>query len=126
MASIYSNAYLTIIAAQGEAADYGIRGVGNGSQPRNFPQTIFELQPEQKMLMYDELGCGRSAWNTRGWTMQEKKFSSRMLVFIDNAVYWVCPCARWQEDKEMPDENPKWTAGNADLKYILTLTEQPA
>lgn len=29
MAAIYGHAYLTIIAAQGEAAEFGIRGIGS-------------------------------------------------------------------------------------------------
>jgi hypothetical protein len=38
MALIYANAYVTIIAEQGEDAHYGLRGLKGISQPRNFNQ----------------------------------------------------------------------------------------
>lgn len=86
MASIYANAYLTIVAAEGADGNYGIPGIGRRSEPRNtlwremrFPGHTLSLGPsgDVRPALY---GKGKT-WSTRGWTFQESYLSRRLLVF---------------------------------------------
>ncbi|KAJ4351878.1 uncharacterized protein N0V89_007222 [Didymosphaeria variabile] len=84
MARIYASAEFTIVASQGDDADYGIRGVGGPSKQRecNVSERDFE----------HEGGNGfpwLSRWASRGWTFQETLFSRRLLVF-NKEVSWIC------------------------------------
>jgi hypothetical protein len=51
MASIYANAYFTIIAADGEDANYGLRGSSGQAPPRIYKQMYYEYSPEVKFLL---------------------------------------------------------------------------
>lgn len=37
-------------------------------------------------------------WNTRAWTYQERLFSPRKLVFLEDGVHYNCQCMTWVED----------------------------
>jgi hypothetical protein len=84
MARIYAKAEFTIVAAQGEDADFGIRGVGGRSHER---------EPTFSALDYEHEGGNefpwRSRWAARGWTFQEALFSRRLLV-LSKEVSWIC------------------------------------
>ncbi|KAL7913769.1 phosphotransferase enzyme family domain-containing protein [Trichoderma velutinum] len=86
MASIYSKAYLTIVAAEGADGNYGLPGIGRCSEPRDtlcsemrFPGHTLSLGPNCEITpaLY---GKGKT-WSTRGWTFQESYLSRRLLVF---------------------------------------------
>ncbi|KAL6798612.1 heterokaryon incompatibility protein domain-containing protein [Trichoderma sp. SZMC 28012] len=86
MASIYANAYLTIVAAEGSDGNYGIPGIRRCSEPRDtlcsemrFPGHTLSLEHEGDVApaLY---GKGKP-WSTRGWTFQESYLSRRVLVF---------------------------------------------
>ncbi|KAL7922117.1 heterokaryon incompatibility protein domain-containing protein [Trichoderma austrokoningii] len=86
MASIYANAYLTIVAGEGSNGHAGISGVGSCSKPRDvfysemrFPGHTLSVGPtrELKHAIY----CKNNEWATRGWTFQEAYLSRRLLVF---------------------------------------------
>ncbi|KAI1281834.1 HET-domain-containing protein [Xylaria sp. FL0933] len=52
-------------------------------------------------------------WNTRGWTMQERSLSTRLLHFCKNKIFFECRGALESEENEPPDENelgtiPMW------------------
>ncbi|KAL1596593.1 hypothetical protein SLS60_009241 [Paraconiothyrium brasiliense] len=84
MARIYAGAEFTIVAAQGDDADYGIRGVGGPSKQRECNVSEHDFEHEG--------GNGfpwRSRWASRGWTFQETLFSRRLLVF-NKEVSWIC------------------------------------
>lgn len=84
MARIYASAEYTIVAAQGDNANHGLRGAGGPSRER---QNI-----SQKPNFCDDRGSGfpwHSCWASRGWTFQETLFSRRLLIF-DDAVSWIC------------------------------------
>jgi hypothetical protein len=85
MASIYANAYFTIVAGEGADGNHGIPGIGC-SKSRNtpcsemrFPGHTLSLGPNGDMgpLIY----CRGKAWSKRGWTLQESYLSRRLLVF---------------------------------------------
>ncbi|KAJ3547616.1 hypothetical protein NM208_g1425 [Fusarium decemcellulare] len=39
-----------------------------------------------------------SAWNSRGWTYQERILSRRALVFTPYQIYWICEKSTWDEE----------------------------
>jgi hypothetical protein len=92
MASIYANAYLTIVAGEGADGNNGIPAIGRCSKPRNtfcsemrFPGHTLSLGPR-----YDTspaVHCKGTAWSTRGWTFQESYLSRRLLVFTSTVRF---------------------------------------
>jgi hypothetical protein len=88
MARIYASADFTIVAAGGEDAGYGLRGIGGASTNRTpSPSSychLWDAYPED------------SKWATRGWTFQESLFSRRLLIFRDT-VSWICGRCEWRE-----------------------------
>lgn len=107
MASIFANALLTIVVAQGLDADAGINGLRNISEPRDARQYIAPLsgdqhlvRPSSKHVWDDSL---LQPWSTRAWTFQESVFSRRILQFAHGSVRWCCRKARWSEESESSD-----------------------
>jgi hypothetical protein len=90
MADIYASAQLTIIAAAGDHADYGLPGI----QPRSENQPlqpivgIVQLLAQPSPLQVRTLLS--SKWASRAWTFQECYFSKRRLFFTENQVEFVC------------------------------------
>lgn len=93
MGSIYASAVVTIVAAAGKDAGHGLVGV---SRPRPFAQF------QQKLLLqgikftenlqakhFSEL-IQQSVWKSRGWTFQEEKLSTALLVFSECGVSFQC------------------------------------
>jgi hypothetical protein len=105
MPTIYANAYLTVVAADGINAAHGLRGMGYGSQPRSVPRSRIEF-PTTKLIeqFHSSADGGNSPWASRAWTFQEALFSRRMLVF-DGLISWVCSLAQYFEETELP---PTW------------------
>ena len=104
MASIYANAYLTVVAAGGEDANYGLRGI-EGAEPRATAPEIVRFPGRKDMLVYGLMSWRPedSIWAKRGWTFQEALFSRRILVF-NGLISWFCRAAHWQEFLRSPTE----------------------
>jgi hypothetical protein len=90
MASIYANAYVTVIAANGWDANHGLRGIKGVTEYRmlssDLNQDVFEsLQPYSTI------------WYNRGWTFQELIFSRRKIMFQYQMAIWECSCGVWHE-----------------------------
>jgi hypothetical protein len=98
MASIYANAALTIVAADGEDAAHGIRGIKSVSYPRSILQPVCKLSNGIKAIQRQETDIKRTCWSNRGWTFQESLFSKRKLLFFGGSVKWECLCDSWYED----------------------------
>ncbi|KAG0564357.1 hypothetical protein KC19_8G104000 [Ceratodon purpureus] len=95
---IYSLAVLTIIAASGDSSGAGLAGLY--SAPRKLaPQSVVRVSKELTLITTFNTAAGLSncKWNTRGWTMQERLCSRRVLMFTDDQVYWNCGEANWCE-----------------------------
>jgi hypothetical protein len=102
MASIYEGAELTIVAAAGLDAKYGLPGVG--TTPRQ-PQPKIRLQSGSMLVstLQDPRAQILSAeWSSRGWTYQESVLSNRKLVFTDHQVYWECRGMATQDSIYLP------------------------
>lgn len=92
MASIYANAYFTIVAGEGANGNHGIPGIGRCSKPRDtlcsemrFPGYTLSLGPNCEIT--PALYCTGKVWSTRGWTFQESYLSRRLLVFTSVASF---------------------------------------
>jgi Heterokaryon incompatibility protein (HET) len=85
MNKIYQAATLTIVARDSTSAYDGLAGV---SVPlKNCSQPICQTQEGTLMGTYLRpaiADSGKSAWQTRAWTLQESLFSHRLLVFSKN------------------------------------------
>ena len=101
MASVFANSYFTIIAADGNDANYGLHGVDSESSPRYYKRSIFRFSESAHMVAQPEVESHRNpkVWHTRGWTFQERAVSRRTLVFTDETVYWQCRRAAWHESQ---------------------------
>jgi hypothetical protein len=86
IASIYANAQFTIIAADGDDATYGLRGIRGISQPRISPCGLFTLSKGCKVVWNPGNTLATSVWDRRGWTFQKGLFSRRRLIFGDDMI----------------------------------------
>lgn len=96
MHHIYEQAYLTIIAAAGADADYGIPGVSRSRKVKQAhvqigEATLLDALPDSR----DDLR--ECSWSTRAWTLQEGALSRRRLMFTDQQVHFECLRMRCQE-----------------------------
>lgn len=109
---IYGFASVTIVAASGVDADAGLPGV-KGNTPTRREQVLFSIKGVSLLQTLDgewkewKSGnvwshvyqyLGDSLWCKRGWTLQEKVFSRRSLIFSLKQVYWECQEGTWCED----------------------------
>ena len=97
MHKVYGGASFTIVAGSATTSWGGLPGV---SGCRSSPQAILELDgvifatcqtPPQNFMKY-------AKWEQRGWTLQEKILSNRLLVFTEDQIFWLCNRAHWCED----------------------------
>ncbi|KUJ19722.1 HET-domain-containing protein [Mollisia scopiformis] len=103
MDEIYSNANLTIAAASGLHADWGLPGI---SRPRHYTQrsetVINGVELALAFPSFRDLNSSMTLnWNTRGWTLQEKLLSKRILLFTDFQMYFRCANSICAEDIAM-------------------------
>ncbi|KAK4031566.1 HET-domain-containing protein, partial [Parachaetomium inaequale] len=106
MGSIYANAYVTIVAANGTALD-GLRGIEGATLPiaRPVPAAPYYLFHRRGNYLHEAIQSAHrqlreSVWSQRGWTFQEQIFSRRLLILDHNSVTWECHCAVWLEGME--------------------------
>ncbi|KAI0865669.1 HET-domain-containing protein [Xylaria cubensis] len=99
MASIYSNACMTLVVATGDDADYGLRGISGITPALNRKKRRF-VRPFRatEHQLTRVFGVPTSKWYSRGWTLQEIVFSRRTLYFTGTGVFWECHCHTWSED----------------------------
>jgi hypothetical protein len=101
MHKVYNGAFLTIIAADGADSEAGLRCLFSGRW-NSMKKTPLSADVCGRILAVTtpipshELFT--SKWNSRGWTLQERLFSRRMIVFVDDEVFWHCKCATMFED----------------------------
>ena len=106
MTAVYANASMTIIAADGEHADHGLRGVPGEFQIPREPVKLFDGPLGSQLFLKPMKTLDETDWNSRGWTFQEYAFSPRRLIFIQDTVRWECCQACCWEEIEPPGEAP--------------------
>ncbi|KAF1365146.1 hypothetical protein EJ07DRAFT_161254 [Lizonia empirigonia] len=85
---IYNFAALTLVAAAGDNASFGLPGV---SHPRNLQPTISVDGQLWVSALEDPRRCvARSTWNSRAWTFQEGLFARQRLLFTTDQVAFEC------------------------------------
>ncbi|KAI1737384.1 HET-domain-containing protein [Xylaria scruposa] len=109
MGAIYAQASITIIAADGDTANDGLRGLQGMSGPRSVKQFVHSLGHGRLLIETygPRAGVVRSTWQTRGWTFQEALFSRRMVMFEQGWIRWVCHGAIWDEYGETEGRGPR-------------------
>ncbi|KAK6859047.1 heterokaryon incompatibility protein-domain-containing protein [Apiospora arundinis] len=136
MGAIYANSYLTIVAADGGDANYGLRGSVEGvSRPRHFRPSAVTHKPGGKALIVKPVFAhdyNVTEWERRGWTFQERALSRRNLVFQEGRVFWECYGDIWTE--EIPydpgrasgpmEARQRWKAQKPNA-YQLTMSAWP-
>ncbi|KAK3388378.1 heterokaryon incompatibility protein-domain-containing protein [Sordaria brevicollis] len=105
MGKIYSLSDLTIVAAAGDNAEYGLPGV---SCPPHVPQlwtTVARGDLRQSLIYFQppNNAIGHSVWASRGWTYQEALLSRRRLVFTDRNVFFQCQSVETVGPAPYPD-----------------------
>ncbi|RBR27039.1 uncharacterized protein FIESC28_00111 [Fusarium coffeatum] len=102
MHQIYASSFITIVAADGQDAEYGIRGLRGISEPRDIKRTILPLSGGERIAWIEnphfEERRSDLSYNQRMWTSQEYDFSKRRLVIKNGQVKWKCNCSGWSED----------------------------
>ncbi len=132
MAAIYASASITIVAADGLDATYGLRGIQKVSDPveRKLNQHIIPVGRQHFVVRTFPPKNERDehhpddGYYSRAWTFQEYFFSKRHIVFEKNSVLWTCCSTTWFEDVDHSDGI--CLAGDANLfneRKSLTVSE---
>lgn len=107
MGQIYGFAHLTVVVASGSNVHSGLPGLRLGTRSLNQEEVVVlpststdaagnSIPGLSLMTTLDPLSnpnehyMERMPWNSRGWTMQERVLSRRVLVFMPEQVYWIC------------------------------------
>jgi hypothetical protein len=102
MTTIYQEADITIVAAAGCGASYGLPGIRSTSrkpQPKYYLDSgslLLSTLPDPRHDIFE------SCHWTRGWTYQEGILSRRRIVFTDHQIYWECQGMATHESINMP------------------------
>ena len=121
MGHIYGNALLTIVAADGDDAGTGLFNINTASR---VGRQCIRYSKDLKLLVGPpslEAILRETRWATRGWTFQEALLSKRLLVFVDQTVYFSCQSTTWSEQRKAYSETvpPPWTWAEAPSPYAF-------
>lgn len=98
MSSIFANASVIIISANGENSNTGLPGLLHISEPRSFNLKSCRIKKDLTVYYCRPTVISTAAhWASRGWTFQESLFSKRQILFSDGFVEWRCPEHNSQE-----------------------------
>ena len=101
MATIYSNASLTLCAADGLDSDTGLLGIPGSSSHRKVMQTVYDLVGDFGTSTFVVPSQGyKSIYDARGWTFQEKQLSRRTLSFTPRGMICQCDHSLFAEDRD--------------------------
>ncbi|KAJ4127842.1 hypothetical protein NW768_008120 [Fusarium equiseti] len=95
MDSIFGHAKVVIVASAGKNSEAGLVGVSSTREPM---QMAREVSPNVNVLLPVEYDKSYGKWDTRGWTLQEKLLSRRLLVFGEKYVSFHCRHGILRED----------------------------
>ena len=115
MDRIYGDACITIVAADSETANSGIRGVTK-KKKRAAEQIVEELTSEIIALVPFSHELDLMPWNGRAWTLQERYLSKRLLIFSGDHVRFFCRAGSMHEDVPAVDSGVMKAATDWTLK----------
>src|SRR5436190_5105796 len=93
-----------------------VAGVGRNSRiGRGFPPIEF-LSVALTEAIQRAVKIDTSDWDYRGWTLQERLFSRRLLMLNgrNGLASWVCRSCQWVEEVQRPSEKTTWTQKHMD------------
>ncbi|KAI1477501.1 HET-domain-containing protein [Daldinia eschscholtzii] len=100
MGNIYANSEITIIAAAGTDATYGLPGI---SRPRKQQsEEVINGMSFLEGFPHPVHAVKESMWARRGWTYQEGYLSPRRLIFTDFGVWYLCDKICLAEHEKVP------------------------
>lgn len=113
MDQVYSGAVLTLVSTEPHA-NCEIPGLREDTRTPN--QAVCKVGKIELVNSLPTLSqtLSASVWDTRGWTLQEKVLSKRLLVFTKSQMYWLCNATVYAEDT-----NLELAADSRSLKDIL-------
>ena len=90
MKSIYSGAYMTIIALSGKSANSGLSMLKQSKDV--FPQLTCRVKGKRLVGLMPTLSqqIWRAPWGKRAWTLQEALLAPRCLYISDHQLYFEC------------------------------------
>ncbi len=117
MGEVYMNARITIAATSARSAHDGflarqpplhplVKIPYNCQELEHSSWLFLRLSREQSEYVIDELGkqIDDSVWNSRGWTLQERILSKRILHFTPELIFYECRTTNWTEDNSPPKD----------------------
>ncbi|KAK1780284.1 heterokaryon incompatibility protein-domain-containing protein [Copromyces sp. CBS 386.78] len=102
MNNIYSRSALTIVAAAGNDAEYGLPGVSSRIRSRQFIATCNEGHTKLTTIRFAQDEILDSKWSSRGWTFQEAVMAKRCLAFTNCKVFFQCQNTHTSDDWKLP------------------------
>ena len=115
---IYSNAILTICAADGANSKTGLEAykatsIAKDQHPTSSAkyQNTAVCAPGVRLMVSHlaETSIRNSAWNSRAWTFQERLLSRRCLIFAEGRVFFQCRATTMSEDIVAEPEGAGWS-----------------
>lgn len=126
MGNIYSRAVITIIAAAGEDASYGLPGMGSVPRKGQAQETFHSVSfIEGNPRPHESVKA--SKWGKRGWTLQEGFLSPRRLIFTDYEAHFLCNEMLFSESwKYNLPANENWLMqNNQHFEGIIPVAYEP-
>jgi len=124
---IYGNAYFTICAADGSDSRAGLVAMSPATYSR---QTREECAPGVTLMVSRpaEVVIKKSAWNSRGWTFQERILSGKCLIFAEGRIYFQCRSTGMSEDLHAEGSGTGWSLDSlqAPLRNLQQLESRAA
>ncbi|KAF2815311.1 uncharacterized protein BDZ99DRAFT_377819, partial [Mytilinidion resinicola] len=90
MASVYGNAYITIMAASAADCQDGFLKLSWISEKCRTPRESNGGLSTYYLLLDVEFALHSSPLYGRGWAFQESVLSRRLLIFVKNEILWLC------------------------------------
>lgn len=105
MGQVYSEALLTIVAADSKNAAAGIQGVNTNRNVNSQlpPVGPTKIVPGIELFLPVSMKREYHPWAGRAWTFQEQFLSRRLLVFSNGNAIWHCRAAVLREDVNAKD-----------------------
>jgi hypothetical protein len=121
MGHIYATAELTIVAANGNHANFGLPGFGQLSKLDTRGPT--KNTDHDGKVFYYWTWPEVSTWNSRGWTFQEALYSRRLLIFSrKHHIIWLCAQAAWHRLDHQQWSRPEINRIGWHRKYSITMS----
>lgn len=115
MWSIFSNAFITVIAAAGSSAHTGFLSRSPSQSCKIFsPESTISYslrhRPGTKWQRTDRMAeISGKRWITRGWTYQEERLARRVLMFGENKFFFDCRERERCEGTDVWLHRPSWS-----------------